>query len=55
MPQATLTGALLAEQMNTLFSQPETLQAMAQNARRQATPNATVDVIRACLEGARDH
>lgn len=55
MPQATLTGALLADQMNTLFSQPETLQAMAQNARRQATPNATVDVIRACLEVARDH
>lgn len=55
MPQASLTGSLLAEQMNTLFSQPETLQAMAQNARRQATPNATADVVRACLEVARDH
>lgn len=55
LAQASLTSTLLAEHMKTLFSQPETLQAMAQNARRQATPNATADVVRACMEVARDH
>ena len=55
LPQATLTSALLAEQMTTLFSQPETLQSMAEHARRQDTPHATADVVRACLEVAREH
>lgn len=53
LAQHTLNTASLAEQLNNLFSQPETLQAMADNARRQATPNATADVVRACQEVAR--
>lgn len=55
LPQASLTSALLAEHLSTLFSQPETLQLMAEHARRQATPNATADVVSACMEVARDH
>lgn len=50
LPQHSLSPASLAEQLTILFTQPETLQAMAENARRQATPNATVDVVRACQE-----
>lgn len=50
LPQHSLGSESLAEQLNSLFTQPETLQAMAQHARRQATPNATADVVRACQE-----
>lgn len=52
LPQRSLSAASLAEQLTTLLTQPETLQAMADNARRQATPNATADVVRACQEVA---
>lgn len=55
LPQADLTSELLADQMKTLFSQPETLQSMAEHARRQATPNATADVVANCMEVAHDH
>ncbi|MEH6492120.1 undecaprenyldiphospho-muramoylpentapeptide beta-N-acetylglucosaminyltransferase [Halopseudomonas sp.] len=54
MPQAELSGALLAEKLTTYMNQPELLREMAQRAREQATPNATADVVRACLEVARD-
>lgn len=54
VPQAGLTSAQLSQQMNSLFTQPETLHAMADNARRQAKPLATADVVRACLEVAND-
>tara|TARA_R110001599_G_scaffold169812_1_gene359815 strand:+ start:680 stop:1753 length:1074 start_codon:yes stop_codon:yes gene_type:complete len=54
LPQATLTGALLAEKLTTYMNQPELLQEMALRAREQATPNATTDVVRACLEVARE-
>jgi UDP-N-acetylglucosamine--N-acetylmuramyl-(pentapeptide) pyrophosphoryl-undecaprenol N-acetylglucosamine transferase len=50
LPQSSLDSETLAQQLNSLFSQPETLHAMAEHARRQATPNATVDVVRACQE-----
>ncbi|WP_339846120.1 undecaprenyldiphospho-muramoylpentapeptide beta-N-acetylglucosaminyltransferase [uncultured Halopseudomonas sp.] len=50
LPQHSLSSESLAEQLNSLFTQPETLQAMADNARRQATPNATADVVRTCQE-----
>jgi UDP-N-acetylglucosamine--N-acetylmuramyl-(pentapeptide) pyrophosphoryl-undecaprenol N-acetylglucosamine transferase len=50
LPQRSLNSESLAEQLNSLFSQPETLHAMAEHARRQATPNATADVVRACQE-----
>ncbi|WP_373188183.1 undecaprenyldiphospho-muramoylpentapeptide beta-N-acetylglucosaminyltransferase [Halopseudomonas sp.] len=50
LPQPSLSSETLAEQLNSLFTQPETLQAMAENARRQATPNATADVVTACQE-----
>lgn len=50
LPQHSLSSESLAEQLNSLFTNPETLQAMAENARRQATPNATADVVRACQE-----
>jgi len=50
LPQRSLDSETLAQQLNSLFSQPETLHAMAEHARRQATPNATVDVVRACQE-----
>ncbi|QJD59127.1 undecaprenyldiphospho-muramoylpentapeptide beta-N-acetylglucosaminyltransferase [Pseudomonas sp. gcc21] len=53
LPQATLTKELLAERMEYLFTHPEILQQMADNARKQAAPNATADVINACLEVAR--
>lgn len=52
LPQRSLDSETLAQQLNSLFSQPETLHAMAEHARRQATPNATVDVVRACQEVA---
>lgn len=55
LPQGTLTSQLLAERLQTLFSQPETLQQMAESARKQSKPNATADVIQACLEVAREH
>ena len=55
LPQKTLTAALLAQRLNTLFTQPETLQLMAEHARKQAKPDATADVVRACLEVAREH
>ena len=54
LPQATLTGALLAEKLTTYMNQPELLQEMALRAREQATPNATTDLVRACLEVARE-
>ena len=54
LPQATLTAASLAQRLSTLLTQPETLRLMAANARNQAKPNATADVVRACLEVARD-
>ena len=54
LPQASLTPELLAQRLNFLFSQPEKLQQMAELARKQATPNATADVVRACLEVARE-
>jgi len=50
LPQRSLDSETLAQQLNSLFSQPETLHAMAEHARRQATPNATLDVVRACQE-----
>ena len=52
LPQRSLSAVSLAEQLTILLTQPETLQAMADNARRQATPNATADVVRACQEVA---
>lgn len=52
LPQHSLNSESLAEQLNSLFTQPETLQAMADNARRQAKPNATADVVNACKEVA---
>lgn len=55
LPQATLSGDVLAERLHRLFTNPEKLQQMAANARKQAAPNATTDVIRACLEVAREH
>ncbi|MEH6564175.1 MAG: undecaprenyldiphospho-muramoylpentapeptide beta-N-acetylglucosaminyltransferase [Halopseudomonas sp.] len=55
LPQAELTGALLAEKLTTYMNQPELLRQMAQRAREQASPNATIDVVQACLEVARDH
>lgn len=55
LPQKTLTAAQLAQRLNTLFTQPETLQQMAEHARKQAKPDATADVVRACLEVAREH
>jgi UDP-N-acetylglucosamine--N-acetylmuramyl-(pentapeptide) pyrophosphoryl-undecaprenol N-acetylglucosamine transferase len=55
LPQGSLTGAVLAERLTKLFTDPETLQRMAAQARSQALPNATTDVIRACLEVAREH
>ncbi len=55
LPQGALTSQLLAERLQTLFSQPETLQQMAESARKQSKPNATADVIQACLEVAREH
>ena len=54
LPQATLSGDVLAERLHTLFTRPEILQQMAVSARNQAAPNATSDVIRACLEVARE-
>lgn len=54
LPQAELTGALLAEKLMTYMNQPELLREMAQRAREQATPNATTDVVQACMEVARD-
>ncbi|HDZ56608.1 MAG TPA: undecaprenyldiphospho-muramoylpentapeptide beta-N-acetylglucosaminyltransferase [Pseudomonas xinjiangensis] len=55
MPQGTLTSQLLADRLDSLFTQPEILQQMANHARSQAKPDATADVIRACLEVAREH
>lgn len=55
LPQKTLTAALLAQRLETLFNQPETVRLMAEHARNQARPDATADVVRACLEVARDH
>lgn len=54
VPQTTLTAASLAQRLSTLLTQPETLRLMAEHARNQAKPNATADVVRACLEVARD-
>jgi UDP-N-acetylglucosamine--N-acetylmuramyl-(pentapeptide) pyrophosphoryl-undecaprenol N-acetylglucosamine transferase len=55
LPQKELTAKALAERLTTLFSNPESLLRMAAQARSQALPNATTDVIRACLEVAREH
>ncbi len=55
LPQKSLTAQLLAERLTHLFSNPENLQRMAAQARSQALPNATTEVIRACLEVAREH
>lgn len=55
LPQKTLTAAQLAQRLNTLFTQPETLRLMAEHARKQAKPDATADVVRACLEVALEH
>lgn len=55
LPQPSLTAELLAERLTHLFSNPEKLQRMAAQARTQALPNATNDVVRACLEVAREH
>lgn len=55
LPQKTLTAAQLAQRLHTLFTQPETLRQMAEHARKQAKPDATADVVRACLEVAREY
>ena len=55
LPQATLTAELLAQRLCTLLGKPETVRLMADQARKQARPAATTDVVRACLEVAREH
>jgi len=55
MPQKELDAEQLANTLTTYMNNPEQLQQMAQRAREQATPNATADVVRACLEVAREH
>ena len=55
LPQKTLTAELLAQRLGTLLGKPETVRLMAEQARKQARPNATADVVRACLEVAREH
>lgn len=55
LPQKELSSKALGVQLNALFTQPEKLRAMAENARRQAKPNATIDVVDACLEVALEH
>jgi len=51
MPQATLTGCAAGKQLNTLFSQPETLQGDGSERPPPGhTQNATVDGLRCCLE-----
>lgn len=54
LTQATLTAPALAQRLTALFTEPETLRLMAANAQKQAKPNATEDVVRACLEVAHD-
>ena len=54
LPQATLTAELLAQRLGTLLGKPETVRLMAEQARNQAKPDATADVVRACLEVARE-
>ena len=55
MPQAQLDDEQLANTLINYMNNPELLQQMAERAREQATPNATADVVRACLEVAREH
>ena len=55
MPQAQLDDEQLANTLINYMNNSELLQQMAERAREQATPNATADVVRACLEGAREH
>ena len=52
LPQQTLTAELLAQRLGTLLGKPETVRLMAEQARNQARPDATADVVRACLEVA---
>ena len=54
LPQRTLTAELLAQRLGTLLGKPETVRLMAEQARNQARPDATTDVVRACLEVAHD-
>ncbi len=55
MPQRQLDDEQLANTLTNYMNNPELLQQMAERAREQATPNATADVVRACLEVAREH
>ena len=55
LPQQTLTAELLSQRLGTLLGKPETVRLMAEQARKQARPDATADVVRACLEVAREH
>ena len=55
MPQAQLDDEQLANTLINYMNNSELLQQMAERAREQATPNATADVVRACLEVAREH
>lgn len=55
LTQDTLTAPALAQRLTALLTDPETLRLMADNAHKQAKPNATEDVVRACLEVAHDH
>lgn len=54
LPQRTLTAEMLAQRLGSLLGKPETVRLMAEQARKQAKPDATADVVRACLEVARD-
>ena len=55
VPQAQLDDEQLANTLINYMNNSELLQQMAERAREQATPNATADVVRACLEVAREH
>lgn len=54
LPQRGLTAEDLARRLEFLFTHPETLKQMSDQARLLASPHATTDVVRACLEVARD-